>query len=59
MNKKQKKMLTRIIVAAVMLVLLNIIPIPNEFPFSILKLALYLVAYLKEGFQGNIKRKGF
>jgi Cd2+/Zn2+-exporting ATPase len=57
MNKKQKKMLTRIIVAAVMLVLLNIIPIPNEFPFSILKLALYLVAYLVIGY--DILKKAF
>jgi Cd2+/Zn2+-exporting ATPase len=57
MNKKQKKMLTRIIIAAVMLILLNIIPIPNEFPFSILKLALYLVAYLVIGY--DILKKAF
>jgi Cd2+/Zn2+-exporting ATPase len=40
-----------------MLVLLNIIPISNEFPFSILKLALYLVAYLVIGY--DILKKAF
>lgn len=45
MNKKQKKMLTRIIIAAVMVVVLNLIPITG-----ILKLALYLAAYLVIGY---------
>ena len=45
MNKKQKKMLARIIIAAVMVVVLNLIPITG-----IVKLALYLVAYLVIGY---------
>lgn len=45
MNKKQKKMLARIIIAAVMVMLLNLIPVSG-----IAKLALYLAAYLIIGF---------
>ena len=45
MNKKQKKMLARIIIAAAMVVVLNLIPITG-----IVKLALYLVAYLVIGY---------
>jgi Cd2+/Zn2+-exporting ATPase len=62
MNKKQKKMLTRIIIAAVMLIILNIVPIP----FAILNLVLYLVVYLvigydilKKAFKGILNRKVF
>ena len=45
MNKKQKKMLARIIIAAVMVMLLNLIPVSG-----IAKLALYLAASLIIGF---------
>ena len=45
MNKKQKKMLTRIIIATVMVIVLNLIPITG-----IVKLALYLTAYLVIGY---------
>ena len=45
MNKKQKKMLTRIIIAAVMVIVLNFIPTTG-----ILRLALYLAAYLIIGY---------
>ncbi|WPC09346.1 heavy metal translocating P-type ATPase [Globicatella sp. PHS-GS-PNBC-21-1553] len=41
MTKKQKKMLTRIIVATVMIVLLNVIPVSG-----FLQLSLYLATYL-------------
>ena len=41
MNKKQKKMLTRIIISAVMLIILNFLPITG-----LLRMALYLVVYL-------------
>ena len=41
MNKKQKKMLTRIIIAAVMVIGLNFIPVEGW-----LRLGLYLAAYL-------------
>ena len=45
MNKKQKKMLTRIIITTVMVIALNLIPTTG-----ILKLALYLTAYLVIGY---------
>ncbi len=50
MNKKQKKMLIRIIIAAVMVIVLNIISLP-EIP----RFLLYLVAYLVIGY--DILRK--
>ena len=50
MNKKQKKMLIRIIIAAAMLVGLNFLPITG-----IPQLALYLIAYLVIGY--DILRK--
>lgn len=52
MSRKQKKMLVRIIIAAAMTVLLNIIPISG-----ILQLILYLAAYLVIGY--DILRKAF
>ena len=45
MNKKQKKMLTRIIIAAVMVIALNLIPVTG-----IVQLVLYLAAYLVIGY---------
>lgn len=45
MNKKQKKMLIRIIIATVMVIVLNFIPTTG-----ILRLALYLAAYLIIGY---------
>lgn len=45
MNKKQKKMLIRIIIAAVMVIVLNFIPTTG-----ILRLALYLATYLIIGY---------
>ena len=45
MNRKQKKMLARIIVAAVMLIALNFIPVTG-----ILQFALYFAAYLVIGY---------
>ena len=50
MNKKQKKMLTRILIATVMLIALYFLPVTG-----ILQLALYLVAYLVIGY--DILRK--
>lgn len=50
MNKKQKKMLTRIIITAVMLIGLKFIPVEG-----IIRLALYLAAYLVIGY--DILRK--
>ena len=60
MNKKQKKMLTRILIAAAMLIALKLIPVTG-----ILQLALYLVAYLdhrlrhsEKGVEGHSEPSG-
>lgn len=60
MNKKQKKMLTRILIAAAMLIALKLIPVTG-----ILQLALYLVVYgiigydiLKKAWKGILNRSG-
>lgn len=45
MNKKQKKMLARILISAVMLVILHFLPITG-----LLRMALYLVVYLIIGY---------
>ena len=45
MNKKQKKMLTRIIIATVLLVILSFLPVDGY-----LKMALYMVPYLVIGY---------
>ncbi len=53
MNKKQKKVLIRIIISGVMLLLINVIPIER----LILKTVLSLIAYLIIGY--DILRKAF
>lgn len=50
MNKKQRKMLVRIIISAVMVIALNFIPLPG-----IPKLILYLAAYLIIGYDILLK----
>ena len=50
MSKKQRKMLTRIIIAAIMLIALHFIPVTG-----LLRLALYLVVYIIIGY--DILRK--
>ena len=52
MNKKQKKMLTRIIICSVLLIIYHFLPVKG-----VLKLCLYLAAYLIIGF--DILRKAF
>lgn len=61
MNKKQKKMLARILTAAAMLVVWNLLPVTG-----VLRLFLYLVTYLvigydilKKAFHGIINRQVF
>ena len=61
MNKKQKKMLARILIAAAMLIALKLIPVSG-----ILQLALYLVVYgiigydiLKKAWKGILNRQVF
>ena len=50
MNKKQKKMLMRIVIAAAMLIALHFLPVTG-----LVRLALYLAAYLVIGY--DILRK--
>lgn len=52
MNKKQKKMLTRILIAAVMMIVLELIPTTG-----ILRFGLYMIPYLVIGY--DILRKAF
>ena len=52
MNKKQKKMLTRIVIAAAMLIALHFLPVTG-----LVRLALYLAAYLVIGY--DILRKAW
>lgn len=52
MNKKQKKMLTRIVIAAAMLIALHFLPVTG-----LVQLALYLAAYLVIGY--DILRKAW
>ena len=52
MNKKQKKVLTRIIIAFVLLVLLNFLPVDGY-----LRMALYMIPYLVIGY--DILKKAF
>ena len=58
MNKKQKKMLTRIIVSAILMLILHFIPFPEEgMEFRVLRFVLYMVPYLIIGY--DIIRKAF
>ena len=70
MNKKQKKMLTRIIISAILLILVNIIPIDKipvpEMALFIGKLIIYLIIYviigydiLRKAFKGILNRRVF
>lgn len=52
MNKKQKKMLTRIVIAVVLIVILSILPVEGYLEF-----ALYMVPYLVIGY--DILKKAF
>ena len=61
MNKKQKKMLIRIIIAAVMVIVLNMISLP-EIPRFLLYLAAYLVIgydILRKAGRGILNRRVF
>lgn len=58
MNKKQRKMLIRIIVATILMIILKLIPFPEDkVCIRVLRFALYLVPYLVVGY--DILRKAF
>lgn len=46
MNKKQKKVLTRIIIASILIIILHFIPMANPY----IRLALYMIPYLVIGY---------
>lgn len=50
MTKKQKKMLIRIVIAAVALIILQFIPFGDSTLMYVLKLVLYLAVYMEIGF---------
>jgi len=57
MTKKQKKMLVRILVAAVLMIIFKFIPFPELLWAKVLRFVLYLVPYLVVGY--DILRKAF
>ncbi len=57
MNKKQKKMLIRIIIAAAALIVLAFIPWGTSLPWKIVKFAAYAAVYAEIGY--DILRKAF
>ena len=61
MNRKQKKMLTRIIIAAVMLIALNFIPVTGVLQFALYFAAYLVIGYdiLKKAGRGIINRQVF
>ncbi len=61
MTKKQKKMLTRIIAAAVLLILLNFLPVTGIFRFVLVFDSYLIVGYdiLKKAWKGILNRQVF
>ena len=61
MTKKQKKMLTRIIAAAVLLILLNFLPVTGIFRFVLFLIPYLIVGYdiLKKAWKGILNRQVF
>ena len=61
MTKKQKKMLTRIIAAAVLLILLNFLPVTGIIRFVLFLIPYLIVGYdiLKKAWKGILNRQVF
>ena len=61
MTKKQKKMLTRIITAAVLLILLNFLPVTGIIRFVLFLIPYLIVGYdiLKKAWKGILNRQVF
>ena len=61
MNKKQKKMLIRIIVAAVLMVILSLLPVYGYFKFGLFMIPYLVIGYdiLKKAFKGIRNRQVF
>ena len=60
MTKKQKKMLTRIIAAAVLLIPLNFLPVTGIIRFVLFLIPYLIVGYdiFEESMEGNLKPSG-
>ncbi len=61
MNKKQKKMLTRIIIAAVMIIVLNLIQVTGHCKISAILGNIFnnRLCYFKESWKRNYKSTSF
>lgn len=61
MSKKQKKMLTRIIIAAVMMIGLNFVPVDGMVRFGLYLVPYLIIGYdiLKKAFKGILNRQVF
>lgn len=61
MNKKQKKVLIRIIIAAVLLVILSFVPIKGYVKFALYMIPYLVIGYdiLKKAFKGILNRQVF
>ena len=55
MNKKQKKMLIRIIIAAVFMIVLKFIPFGEDISVRVLRFVLYMIPYLVVGYDILLK----
>ena len=55
MNKKQKKMLIRIIIAAVFMIVLKFIPFGEGIPVRVIRFVLYMIPYLVVGYDILLK----
>ena len=61
MNKKQKKMLIRIIIAAVLIVVFSLLPTEGYLRFVLFMIPYLVIGYdiLKKAFKGNLNKKVF
>ncbi|MBS5522581.1 MAG: cadmium-translocating P-type ATPase [Clostridiales bacterium] len=61
MNKKQKKMLIRIIIAAVLMIILNFIPVQRYIRFTLYLIPYLIIGYdiLRKAFKGILNRQVF
>ena len=61
MNKKQKKVLVRIIVAALLIIILSFLPVEGELEFGLYMIPYLVIGYdiLKKAFKGILNRQVF
>lgn len=61
MNKKQKKVLTRIMIAAVLMIILGILPFTGYLKFALFLIPYFVIGYdiLKKAFKGILNKQVF